>query len=139
MRPGTLISLGSLALVGVVILSQSTSGTKKRPAALSRAELRDLATRAGFTGDDIEHAVSIAIRESGGHPDAVNDTRGRTDLPKGTTNEYSIGLWQINTLSSPQWKDTWLKVPRNNAKAAYELFRKNGWRPWRLPNTEPEA
>jgi hypothetical protein len=98
---------------------------------LSLAELRALAASAGFVGADADRAASIAMRESGGDPCAINDTRGKTH-PPGITDELSIGLWQINTLSSPQWSVGWLKDPTHNAAAAYQLFRRNGWAPWKL-------
>jgi hypothetical protein len=106
--------------------------TPKKRKRLSLEELRFLAQRAGF-GADAPYAAALAMRESGGDPGAVNDTRGRTDLPPGVTNELSVGLWQINVLASPQYGVEWLKVPENNAKAAHDLYSKFGFRPWRLP------
>jgi hypothetical protein len=123
-------------LLALLLLPQCGSvGPKTKRKRLSLADLRQLALDAGFAGDDATTAAGLAMRESGGDPSVVHDTRGRTDLPAGTTNEYSIGLWQINVLSSPQYQAGWLKDPRNNAKAAHDLFLRAGWQPWRLPNT----
>ena len=88
------------------------------------------ALEAGF-GENSNKAGDIAIRESGGNASAVNDTRGKRH-PPGQTAEKSIGLWQINVLAHPQWDEEWLKDPRNNAAAAFELFQKYGWKPWKL-------
>jgi hypothetical protein len=71
------------------------------------------------------------MKESGGDPRAVNDTRGQHH-PEGFTDELSVGLWQINTLAHPKWSVEWLKDPKNNATAAFELFKANGWKPWPL-------
>lgn len=130
---GTRSSMSPWWLLLLLVVPHS-GGTTKRKTRLSLAELRGLALAAGF-GENAEQAAAIAMRESGGDPNVVNDTRGRTDLPKGTTNEYSVGLWQVNVLSSPQYKPDWLKEPRNNARAAHDLFLRAGWTPWRLPNT----
>jgi hypothetical protein len=121
-------------LVGLALL---VMGGRPRPRAgkrLTYDELFKLARDAGWDEDDAAHAAQLAMRESGGDPRAVNDTRGKVH-PAGVTDELSVGLWQINTLSSPQWSVEWLKAPKHNASAAYDLFRKNGSKPWRLPNT----
>lgn len=55
--------------------------------------------------------VPIMLHESGGNPGAVNDTRGRTNLPPGIQPEYSVGLFQINVAA---------KFP--NDKAAQDVF-----------------
>jgi hypothetical protein len=124
--PWLLLGVGLLLMGG---RPRSTAGKR-----LSYDELVKLARDAGWDDDDAEHAAQLAMRESGGDPTAVNDTRGKPH-PKGVTDELSVGLWQINTLSSPQWSVEWLKDPKHNAKAAHELFVKNGWKPWRLPNS----
>lgn len=103
-------------------------------------ELVELARRTGF--DDPEFAATIAMRESGGDPSTINDTRGRTDLPKGTTNEWSFGLWQINKLAWPQYAQRDLLDPETNAATALEIQRKSGWAPWstaKTPTAPPPA
>jgi Lysozyme like domain len=130
----TLLVLGLLFLVfgGLGTASAKPATRKKR---LSRDELEELARRAGF--DDPVFAASIALRESGGDPSAVNDTRGRTDLPPGTTNEHSIGLWQINLLAWPQYTKDELLDPEKNARAAREIQRRQGWAPWSTARATP--
>lgn len=95
----------------------------------SLEQLQALAAQTGFP--DPVLAAAVAMAESGGNTEAVNDTRGRTDLPAGTRPEHSIGLWQINTLSSPQYDVRSLFDPNYNAKAALAISR-NGtsWVPW---------
>lgn len=74
---------------------------------LSVAQLRDLAARVGFRDPDLMAAIAMA--ESGGNTNAVNDTRGWTDdqirakfaLSPDTpvAQEWSIGIFQINALT----------------------------------------
>lgn len=88
---------------------------------LSIDQLTDLARRHGFP--DPAFAAAVAMAESTGETTRVADTRGRTDLPPGTQPEYSIGLWQINTLSSPgsSYTPAQLQDPDTNAQVAYQI------------------
>jgi hypothetical protein len=116
------------ALLVVAALVPWRSRSRQR---LTPAELRSLALWSGWQGADADKASAIAMRESGGDPRAVNDTRGKAH-PPGISDELSIGLWQINVLSSPQYGVEWLKDPRHNATAAFSLFQNSGWAPWKL-------
>jgi hypothetical protein len=93
---------------------------------LSLAALRELAARVGFPDPDT--AAAVAMAESGGNPSAVNDTRGRTDLPAGTQQEYSLGLWQVNALAHTDVDATRLLDPEYNARSA--LLISNGGTDW---------
>lgn len=110
---------------------------------LSRAELEALAKDVGFP--DPAFAATIALRESGGDPNAILDTRGKSkaELPPGTTNEHSIGLWQINVLAWPKYSVADLLDPRRNAEAAFEISeRGTNWKPWstaKTPAPKPKA
>lgn len=117
----------------VLALALMARPRASRARRLSLAELRALASWAGWSGDDADHAAAIAMRESGGDPSAVNDTRGRAH-PPGVVDELSVGLWQINTLAHALPVE-WLKNPQNNARTAFGLWSKSGWTPWRLPNS----
>jgi len=134
--------LVAVLLLGALLPSKSSAGPGPKTKRLTRAELESLARDVGFP--DPSHAATIALRESGGDPRAVNDTRGRTDLPKGTTNEHSCGLWQINILAHRRWSCDELLDPRRNAEAALEISRRGtDWSPWSThrptPTPAPEA
>ena len=120
-----------VVLAAILLVGASHRGGTRSPGRLSLSELKSLAQWAGWTGADADHAAAIAMRESGGDANAVNDTRGKVH-PNGQIDEYSIGLWQINTLSSPQWSVSWLKDARHNATAAFTLWKSAGWAPWKL-------
>jgi hypothetical protein len=119
-------------VVGVLLVLTGGIAQAKGPAPrkrLTRAELEQLARDVGFP--DPVFAATIAMRESGGDPNAINDTRGRTDLPPGTTNEHSIGLWQINLLAHPKFSPGDMLDPRRNAEAAFEISQRGtNWGAW---------
>jgi len=111
------------------------------PAAkLSHEEMLALAEKHGFV--DPAKAAAIAMRESGGHPDALVDTVGMTDAqlhqfwgPKYARTkllqECSSGLWQINTLAFPQYDCEALKDPDFAAQAAFEISKGGtDWKAW---------
>jgi hypothetical protein len=118
--------MGLVALGLVLLLAPPPSPRRRR---LTREELEALARDVGFP--DPAHAADIAMRESGGDPNAIHDTRGRTDLPLGTTQEHSIGLWQINVLAHPNYSAGDLLEARRNAEAAFDLSKRGtDWTPW---------
>lgn len=85
---------------------------------LTREAVLDIAKRTGFA--DPKLAAAIAFAESGGVPGAIVRS----------TKEYSVGLWQINTMKQP-FKPETMKDPRANAEAAL-LISKGGkdWSQW---------
>lgn len=99
---------------------------------LSREKIRELASNAGFKGNDLDIAVAVALAESGGNPDAFN----------GKGKDESYGLWQINMYGDLKkdrlhkfekfnvFQPMDLLIPRANASAAYEIFRGSGWGAW---------
>lgn len=96
---------------------------------LSIAQLVALAQSVGFP--DPATAAAIAMAESGGNPAAVANTTGQTNLPAGTTQENSIGLWQINTLAHPTYNATQLTDPTYNAQAAFAISSSGtNFSPW---------
>ena len=88
---------------------------------LSLAQLQSLAASVGFP--DPALAAAVAMAESGGNPNAYGDA------------QYggSLGLWQINLPSHPQFQSnpSALYDPTTNAKAALATSS-NGttWAPW---------
>lgn len=87
----------------------------------SIAEIFQAAVSAGFSPSQASTWTAIAMAESGGRLDAVNDQ-----------GEDSRGLWQINIapdVRSNTWGD--LSDPAVNARAAYEISRGGiDMRPW---------
>lgn len=85
---------------------------------LTKTAVLKIATQAGFPNPKL--AAAIAFAESGGVPNAIS----RSDR------EFSVGLWQINTLVHPySWWD--MQDPRKNAAAAFQISKRGtDWRPW---------
>ena len=108
------------------------SGGKASPEQIAR-----IAKTAGIPEKHIPTMVSIAMAESGG------DIGARYN-PEGNTGEDSYGLWQINM--DPRYADERLKLfgidnkkelfdPVTNAKAAYEIFKLQGFDAWTVYRT----
>src|ERR1700761_6457891 len=96
---------------------------------LTAAQVKGYASKAGFTGDDLNIAVAVAHAESGFNANAHNGNAG--------TGDDSYGLWQINYYGS--LKDSRTKAfgpgtglfdPQKNANAAYQIFKGSGWDAW---------
>jgi hypothetical protein len=89
---------------------------------ISGLDVADTAWHGGFWGDDLLIAVAVAKAESG-----WNTTARYT-----TSQEDSIGLWQINTYAHPQYPVSSLMNQDYNAQAAFEVFHNAGyhWTPW---------
>lgn len=89
--------------------------------ALTAKEIANAAAAAGFTGSDLQIAVAVAFAESSGNPTVVNSLG-------------CVGLWQIYQSvwvgSNPTWTVAWLKIPANNAIAAYKVKSEQGWGAW---------
>lgn len=89
---------------------------------LSYDDVARLALSAGFRADDDSAATAVAIAkaESGFNAGVYGDAA------KGG----SIGLWQINLPSNPQYDANELRDPSTNARAAFALYRTRGFNPW---------
>ena len=108
-------------------------------ARLSAAQLQTLWLQAGGsngsirigTGQTLSLPVvmaAIALAESReGDPAAINPGYGAGGR---RTNEYSVGLWQINTLVHKNYSVDQLKDPLINAREAVRIFRLEGLRAW---------
>lgn len=88
---------------------------------LTNKQVANAAAFAGFKGKDLQIAVAVANAESGRNADAQNSID-------------CTGLWQINQpvwrSSHPAWTIEWLKLPSNNAVAAYTVWKASGWGAW---------
>lgn len=66
-------------------------------------------------------AVSVALAESGGRVRAIHRNKdGSVDR----------GPWQINSVHDQYDESLLLNDPRYNARAAYDIFRSQGWNAW---------
>ncbi len=96
------------------------------------AQLRDAASKAGFSGNALNMAVAIGMAESGGNSGEVNNNPGTGDL--------SYGDWQINMLGGmgPSRRAQYglssndaLLDPYTNARVAYAMSGGGqNWDPW---------
>lgn len=86
---------------------------------LSLTQLRLLALAVGFPDPDT--AAAVAMAESRGNPSAYGDA------------QYggSVGLWQVNLPSHPQYDAASLYDPWTNARAALAISSGgSNWQPW---------
>ncbi|TXH51787.1 MAG: hypothetical protein E6Q97_17690, partial [Desulfurellales bacterium] len=71
--------------------------------------------------------VAIGWAESSGNNRAINPGVGAGGKK---TKEYSVGPWQVNTLAHPQYDKNQLTDWDYNAKAALDIYKKQGLRAW---------
>lgn len=96
-------------------------------AVYSNAQLQTLARSVGVPEKHVPLMAAIALAESSGRTDAINPGRGAGGRP---TREYSVGLWQINTLVHKRFTVDQLKDPANNASEMIRIYRTEGLRAW---------
>ena len=83
----------------------------------------NLVARAALTrwqGEDAVVATAVAMGESGGDPEAANDSSS------------ARGLWQtMMSYHAPKYErgEHW-SDPYDNAEVAHEIWRASGWQPW---------
>lgn len=94
-------------------------------ARLSAEQIYSYARQAGFPPNIAVAMTAISLRESGGNTGAYN--------LNDKTRDDSIGLWQINMRygSNGSYTREQLYDPLNNARQAYNLWKSNGFQPWR--------
>lgn len=101
------------------------------PSYLSYDELVDLAREAGFSEDESKIMAAIALAESRGNANALNDNPSTGDL--------SYGLWQINMIGKmgPERRKKYglesneeLFKPEVNAKAARGVYLSQSYNAW---------
>lgn len=95
---------------------------------LERAKaIAGFAKKAGFAGRALQTAIAVALAESSGNPNAINqNTNGSTDY----------GLWQINTVHRGSGFDPSRGFdPHYNAEWAYKISSGgSNWKPWVVYN-----
>ena len=97
----------------------------------NQEEIARAARKAGFPEDKVATMTAIAMAESSGDSAALNNNPNTGDL--------SYGLWQINMLGDmgPERRKLFgiqsneeLLDPLTNAKAAYEIYKLQGYAAW---------
>lgn len=114
-----LIAGGMLTVMAGVVKAGSSQK-------LSASQIAGYASAAGFSGQDLQTAVAIALAESGGNPNAYNpETAAGTPSGMG-----SYGLWQIYRQDHPEFSGWNLYDPATNARAAYQVYLEQGFSAW---------
>lgn len=100
---------------------------KSLMAPLSPTAIAQLASDAGFSGQDLTTATAIALAESSGNPSAYNPETA-AGAPTG---QGSYGLFQIFLTAHPEYSASDLLDPSSNASAAYSVYSQaGGFSPW---------
>ena len=112
-----------LLVGGAVLLVLSAGGAAIYLGNLSIDQIAAVARNSGFSGVDLDTAVSIALAESSGNPRALGDVG---------IGQGSFGLWQINSYYHPEYGPdfTVLYDPQTNANAAFAVYRQSGFGAW---------
>lgn len=102
---------------------------------LSPAQIAGVADAAGFPPSALPTAVAIAMAESGGNINALDNTSnpsapGYHAPGAGDSPEFSEGLFQINVLANPEFANENLANPITDAQAAEQLYQSDGFSPW---------
>jgi len=105
-------------------------GKEKPKTKYTQKEIYDMLLEGGFKEDDAKIMAAVAMAESGGDSEALNDD-GKKDL--------SYGLFQINMIGGigPERRDLYnldsnnnLYDPMTNIRVAKEIFDKQGYGAW---------
>lgn len=93
------------------------------PKVLSDAELATIAAFGGWApgSKDLTIAVAVSLAEN-------QNSDPKIVSPKNRNGTVDIGLWQINSVHG--YPEAQLKEGIGNARAAYEVFLKQGWGAW---------
>lgn len=103
---------------------------------ISQQDAYQLALGAGFNEEEARTMAAIAVAESGLNTTAFNGNA--------STGDKSYGLWQINMLGrmGPERRDMFgiqsdeqLFDPATNARAAYEIYKMQGFGAWSVYNS----
>jgi len=126
---------GLAALLLLAGVRRGARGAAPARTRLSRSELATLLQNVGWPATEIDRATRIALRESGGDPRAHLVV---TDPKPGFGREDSRGLFQINVLAWTEYASRDLYDAATNARTALEIWRRLGWKPWRLSSQKEQ-
>lgn len=87
---------------------------------LTDQQIGNAAYAGGWRGNDIAIAVAVALAESGGNSEAVS--------PPNRNGSTDYGLWQVNSVHG--YPVAQLLEVVGNARAAHEVFGRQGWTAW---------
>jgi hypothetical protein len=90
---------------------------------LSDAEIAAVAKSVGWTGTNLVTAVAVALAESGGNSDRVNDKLN-------ANGSVDYGLFQINSVHADLLRKYDWRSPQQNATMAMQVWKQQGWRGW---------
>lgn len=109
----------------------------------TNAQLREILRAAGWPESLIPIMAAIGQSESSGDPTSYRDCPGngyctvtqggrtvRVREVPGQGPERSAGIWQVNLRAWPQYSPEWLRDPVNSARAALEIYKRQGLRAW---------
>jgi hypothetical protein len=115
-------------------MAQAKTTSKTLPTTkLSFAQLETLWVQAGGSKAVAPTMAAIALAESGGRVDAINNTAypnlaNYHPPAPGNSPEYSVGPWQVNTVAHKQYTPSAMLNPLQNAHAAVGIGGVNGER-----------
>lgn len=90
-------------------------------AAYSVAQVQSLMRSVGWPENIIPLMAAVVMAESSGRTDAIGTL---------ANNEYSVGLFQINTRVHHRYSVEQLKNPVTNAREGLTIYRSQGLRAW---------
>ena len=124
-KPGEKTTTTTTSASGQPDANIPTGGT------LNQEQIARAARAAGFPEDKVATMTAIAMAESSGRSDVINDNANTGDL--------SFGLWQINMIGDmgPERRKLFgiksneeLLDPITNARAAYKIYELQGYGAW---------
>lgn len=99
---------------------------------LSQPQMQDVLRRAGWPDVSVSTTSGtvplLAVMGAIGQAESSGNTNVIGTIAKGR--EYSVGLWQINTLVHKRYTVDQLKNPATNANEALRIYRAQGLRAW---------
>lgn len=115
-------------------LSTPQPSTPNPGSTYSQDQMKKLGVEFGLSDSEATTFAAIGMAESNGRT-GIDTVQSGLDTDK--SNEYSIGLWQVNSqahmdkLNRRGWTIDDLRDPRKNAEIAVEIYRERGnFEPW---------
>lgn len=91
----------------------------------TKKHLSAILREGGFRGALTDTAKAVAMAESGGDPSIFNGT-----CCTGLMQVHDVHAGILGSPTDVQKFREWLKDPENNARAAYAVYKKQGWSAW---------